>query len=248
MMAEVKVKPWVIDGLHESCDTEASEKSLTSSTVCGMMWIHSPEKSAVAHPLHFTLRKWPADCQSFFCVTTWHRSAGGPSQSNLYTQVNHQHCRCMSVCSFVAVTRWLVSVMSLGAACKSSLINVSELQGVWSFFEARSALLPKQLMNGKKPHRYFLSYTAASSVSCFTVFTFIHEFISVKRKLAASQVLHLKGGPAGHTGVALAFLISHADKRKFGALTVFILCLHEQWAPPAVYFIYSEVHTEVFVK
>lgn len=65
--------------------------------------------------------------------------------------------------------------MSRGAACKSSLITVSELQSVWSFFEARSALLPKQLMKAKKPHRYFLSCTAASSVLVFTVSTFVHE-------------------------------------------------------------------------
>lgn len=73
------------------------------------------------------------------------------------------------------MTRWFVSVMSRGAACKSSLITVSELQSVWSFFEARSALLPKQLMKAKKPHRYFLSCTAASSVLVFTVSTFVHE-------------------------------------------------------------------------
>lgn len=112
--------------------------------------------------------------------------------------------------------------MSWGAACKSSLINVSELQSVWSFFEARSALLPKQLMKAKKPHRYFLSCTAASSVLVFTVFTFVHESISVKR-LAAPQVLHLKGRPAGHTGVALT-LKESLELRQFS----FFVCMNSE--------------------
>lgn len=139
-------------------------KPVTSSPVCGVMWIHSPEKSAVAHRLHFTFRKWPADCQSFFCVTTWHGSAGGPSQSN----------RCMSVCSFVAVTRWFVSVMSWGAACKSSLIDVSELQ--LKLLRSSVSFTAKAADEGQKATPLFsFLYSSKLSVSFYSFY--IHSWI-----------------------------------------------------------------------